>query len=106
MFRPLLCSSLLYQYSQILYADDTQISISSPHLSPEGYVLVSHSLLNFSTEMSEGHLKFTISKPKYLSFPSIPTPVVFLILLNGVSINQLFMTKSRILFDSSLTSHN
>uniref|UniRef100_A0A6I8PDN2 RNA-directed DNA polymerase n=1 Tax=Ornithorhynchus anatinus TaxID=9258 RepID=A0A6I8PDN2_ORNAN len=70
-----------------LYADDTQIYISAPVLSPSLQARITSCLRDVSTWMSARHLKLNMSKTELLIFPPKPGPLPdFSITVDGTTI--------------------
>uniref|UniRef100_A0A6I8PCT2 RNA-directed DNA polymerase n=1 Tax=Ornithorhynchus anatinus TaxID=9258 RepID=A0A6I8PCT2_ORNAN len=88
-----------------LYADDTQIYISSPVLSPSLQARISSCLRYVSTWMSVRHLKLNMTQTELLIFPPEPCPLPdFPVTVEGTS--NLPVSQARdlgVILDSSLS---
>uniref|UniRef100_A0A6I8NDJ2 RNA-directed DNA polymerase n=1 Tax=Ornithorhynchus anatinus TaxID=9258 RepID=A0A6I8NDJ2_ORNAN len=87
-----------------LYADDTQIYISAPVLSPSLQARISSCLRDVSTWMSARHLKLNMSKTELLIFPPKPGPLPdFSITVDGTTILPVPQARNLgVILDSSL----
>uniref|UniRef100_A0A6I8NMC2 RNA-directed DNA polymerase n=1 Tax=Ornithorhynchus anatinus TaxID=9258 RepID=A0A6I8NMC2_ORNAN len=88
-----------------LYADDTQIYISAPVLSPSLRARISSRLRDISTWMSARHLKLNMSKTELLIFPPKPGPLPdFSITVDGTTILPVSRARNLgVILDSSLS---
>uniref|UniRef100_A0A6I8MY94 RNA-directed DNA polymerase n=1 Tax=Ornithorhynchus anatinus TaxID=9258 RepID=A0A6I8MY94_ORNAN len=88
-----------------LYADDTQIYISAPVLSPSLQARISSCLQEVSTWMSARHLKLNMSKTELLIFPPKPGPLPdFSITVDGTTILPVSQARDlSVILDSSLS---
>uniref|UniRef100_A0A6I8PE29 RNA-directed DNA polymerase n=1 Tax=Ornithorhynchus anatinus TaxID=9258 RepID=A0A6I8PE29_ORNAN len=88
-----------------LYADDTQIYISAPVLSPSLQARISSCLRDVSTWMSARHLKLNMSKTELLIFPPKPGPLPdFSITVDGTTILPVPQARNLgVILDSSLS---
>uniref|UniRef100_A0A6I8NCK3 Reverse transcriptase domain-containing protein n=1 Tax=Ornithorhynchus anatinus TaxID=9258 RepID=A0A6I8NCK3_ORNAN len=88
-----------------LYADDTQIYISAPVLSPSLRARISSRLRDVSTWMSVRHLKLDVSETELLIFPPEPGPLPdFPIAVDGTTILPVSRARDLgVILDSSLS---
>uniref|UniRef100_A0A6I8NEZ7 RNA-directed DNA polymerase n=1 Tax=Ornithorhynchus anatinus TaxID=9258 RepID=A0A6I8NEZ7_ORNAN len=88
-----------------LYADDTQIYISAPVVSPSLRARISSCLQDVSTWMSARHLKLNMSKTELLIFPPKPGPLPdFSITVDGTTILPVSQARNLgVILDSSLS---
>uniref|UniRef100_A0A6I8PA98 Reverse transcriptase domain-containing protein n=1 Tax=Ornithorhynchus anatinus TaxID=9258 RepID=A0A6I8PA98_ORNAN len=88
-----------------LYADDTQIYISAPVLSPSLRARISSRLRDVSTRMSARHLKLNVSETELLIFPPKPGPLPdFSITVDGTTVLPVSRARDLgVILDSSLS---
>uniref|UniRef100_K7EC86 Reverse transcriptase domain-containing protein n=1 Tax=Ornithorhynchus anatinus TaxID=9258 RepID=K7EC86_ORNAN len=88
-----------------LYADDTQIYISAPVLSPSLQAHISSCLQDVSTWMSARHLKLNMTKTELLIFPPKAGPLPdFPITVDGTTILPVSQARNLgVIFDSALS---
>uniref|UniRef100_A0A6I8N5R5 Reverse transcriptase domain-containing protein n=1 Tax=Ornithorhynchus anatinus TaxID=9258 RepID=A0A6I8N5R5_ORNAN len=88
-----------------LYADDTQIYISAPVLSPSLRARVSSRLRDVSTWMSARRLKLNVSETELLIFPPKPGPLPdFSVTVDGTTILPVPRARNLgVILDSSLS---
>uniref|UniRef100_A0A6I8PEG2 RNA-directed DNA polymerase n=1 Tax=Ornithorhynchus anatinus TaxID=9258 RepID=A0A6I8PEG2_ORNAN len=88
-----------------LYADDTQIYISAPILSPSLQARISSCLRDVSTWLSARHLKLNMSKIELVIFPPKPCPLPdFPITADGTAILPVSQARDLgVILDSALS---